>query len=794
MFTHYLKLAFRNMQKHKTQSLTGIFGLAFGLACFVPAHYWMRYETSYDSFYPGAENIYRIYAVEKQSGKVNEWAPGILKTKLLEQFPAIVASAGFLDMQDNYSTEGMPYIQLKTLLADSAFFRVFQYRVISGDAPQPLKVLHDIVITESVAVRLFGDAEKAIGQQVKSILFNSLSPSDFPPFTVTAVIKDPPLNTNLTFDAILFSKIQTYFIDDPEEKQWKSFDNAIYVKVHPRADANVLAAQLRDITSRLGNNDDIKLQMLQLSDIRHQMNSNLPFTLNFIRLFIAAGILLLFSAFFNFLTFHLDLFRQRIPELRQRKVHGATGRRLIGQMTVEMACSILLSLLIACCLVILVRPAFSGLLDIEIKMSQLLYLFLVCGLLLTSLILFAGLIPFWRLSYLVTRYLAKGKPPGQPQMRHMAVSLQLTASIVFIIAALVVMMQMRFVNRKDLGFDSSGIIQVSGMSITTTTSKGAVMRRELAAIPQIENVTASYFEPQHNKTNAFTKTEIEWPGKLAYEKPVFQIILADSQFGGTFRLNMLRGEWWSEGEQQKIVLNEEAVRVMGLDEPIGAIIRMRKGITGTGPIQEYVVAGVVNDFHTLSLRSHIQPAIFIESREFDKMYIRFVPGQEQEAIRRMMDVLPGIDASLADVRLMTLDEVYARLNHSEQVSLKMFSVMATVCLLISLSAIHAVASATTHRRRKEIAIRKVMGAQIGDIVRMFFHEYTLQVILAGIVALPLAYLAMSRWLQGYAYHTNIPWWLLTGVVVTIAAVVLLTVLGQVLKAAGSNPADVLKSE
>jgi putative ABC transport system permease protein len=281
-------------------------------------------------------------------------------------------------------------------------------------------------------------------------------------------------------------------------------------------------------------------------------------------------------------------------------------------------------------------------------------------------------------------------------------------------------------------------------------------------------------------------TDVEWPGKLQTEEPAFHSIITDSRFAETFGLKMRMGEWYDEVGERKIVLNEEAVRVMGLSEPVGAIIRMNG--------QEYSVVGVVNDFHTLSLRSRIYPAIFRQVNFMNNLYVRVVSGQEIEAIQRINAILPEIDASLADIHPVPLNELYDRLNQSEQAGLKMFSVLATVCLLISLFGIYAVAVASTRRRRKEIAIRKVFGAGVGDIVRMFFREYTIQVIIAGIVALPPAYYAMHRWLQGYAYRTNIPWWLLTGVVAVVITVVLLTVLGQVLKAAHSNPAEVVKSE
>jgi putative ABC transport system permease protein len=175
-------------------------------------------------------------------------------------------------------------------------------------------------------------------------------------------------------------------------------------------------------------------------------------------------------------------------------------------------------------------------------------------------------------------------------------------------------------------------------------------------------------------------------------------------------------------------------------------------------------------------------------------YIRVMPGQEQEVIKRITASFADIDILTAGISLTPLDELYDRLNHSEQVGLKIFAMLATVCLLISLFGIYAVATASTQRRRKEIAIRKVMGAEVRDIIRMFFREHTLQVVMAGVVALPLSYYAMHRWLQGYAYHTTIPWWMLAGVVAAITIVVLLTVFGQVWKAANSNPAEVVKSE
>ncbi len=787
MIIHYFKIAFRNMWKYKMQSLSGIFGLAFGLACFVPVVYWMRYETSYDSFYPDAEHIYRVYAVEKQSGKVNEGVSRIFEKKLQEKFPAVEASTVYLIEQENCSVEGIPHVQLRTLYTDSTFFGIFPQEFVSGDSRQPLQVLNNIILTETVAVRLFGNAEKAIGQQVQTKMKSSL-----PPYTVTAVVKDPPANTNMQFDVIIYHDMIKYFSELPEEAQWTMFFMNLYVKLHPETDVDKLAEQMHDFTSRLGVNTNIELRMLPISDVRHQLNTDVPFTLNFIGLFVASGILLLFSALFNFLNLHLDLFRQRIRELRLRSVHGASEGQIVRQMMFELLCSILLALFLACSFVEIIRPAFAGLLNITMELSQLIQIFVVCGIGLMALILFIGFILFWKLSRVSTSPQLEIRITGKPVLRRMAVTMQLSVSMVFIVAALVVMMQMHFVNQKDLGFDSRGVIQLSGFLDYSGKIQGA-LERELATIPQIESITQADFEPRH-KSDIYTMiTDVEWPGKSSFETPAFNVIYTDSRFVETFKLKMVTGEWWHQGETQEIVLNEEAVREMGLSEPEGSIIRI-PSIDDASVMVEYKVVGVVNDFHTLSLRNRIQPVIFLPSSQASNiLYIRVVPGQEQEVMQKIAAILPGIDATLADARLTPVDELYNHLNWSEQVGLKMFSVLATVCMLISLFGIYAVAAAATSRRRKEIAIRKVVGAEAGNIIRMFLREYTLQVIAAGVVALPLAYLVMSGWLQGYAYRMNIPWWLLGGVIVGVIILILLTVFMQVLKAADSNPSEVIKA-
>ena len=800
MLIHYLKITFRVIWKYKTQSFTGIFGLAFGLAYFVPSLYWIRYETSYDNFYPDAANIYRIYSVEKQSGKVNELVPGILGRKIHEQLPAVKASTSFYSEINNCRTVDISHIQLRTLNVDSTFFGVFKQEFVCGNALQPLQTMFDIVLTETMAIRIFGDVEKAIGQQLQSTFyfFN-------PPYMVTSVVKDPPLNSNLPFDALLYHDLLAGVADSPEEFQWLDFSTQTYVKLHPNTDVEELSEKLHDFAVKSNPKAKFEVQMMHVSGVRHRLNSGTSFTMNFMRLFFAAGMLLILSALFNFLNFHLDMFRQRSQELRHRSVHGAKSRQLILQMMFELFCSYIIVLALACIFLIITRLWFFELLGISIELLPLIYIFIFCGAGVMLLILLIGLIASWRISRLVVPHLSKRKTAGgQPVLRRMAVTLQLAVSVVFIIAASVVMMQLRFVNSKDLGFDHKGTIQLHGLPPYIQGRIRTALIHELEAIPQIRKITTSNFMPQHNANTLEMITVIEWPSKIPYEKPAFNVIPTDSRFAETLGLKMQMGEWWGEnGGVHKIVLNEEAVRIMGLSEPVGTIIRM--AITNNEideDIEEYEIVGVVKDFHTQSLRNFIQPTIFRPSLSVNSgqvvadniLYVHVETSQEQEAKQRITTILPNVDPMMEDVNLTSLGELYSNFNQSEQAGLQLFSILAILCMLISLFGIYAVATASTQRRRKEIAIRKIVGAKVKDIIHMFFREYTLQVIIAGVVALPLAYIAMSRWLQGYAYRTNIPWWLLAGVILGVAAIVLLTVLGQVLKVTNSNPGEVVKNE
>lgn len=470
MIRKYFKIGFRNVWKYKAQSLTALLGLAFGLACFTHALYWLRYETSFDHFYPDSKEIYRIYTVEKQSNNLNEWVPGILRTKILDHFPEVAYCTGYLFSPFDYTTEKIPFISLQVLFADSTFLKVFPQWFVSGDAIRPLHIEQSIILTQSVAIRLFGDVEGAIGQQMKTAMFDL-----FPPFTVTAVVKDPPPNSNVTFEAIHnFPLIQNAH-SMPESAQWDYFNQLMYVKLHPRVDVNTLSKKLLDYPSQINANHNIEVRILPIAGVRHRFSIDLPFTLNYYRLFVVCGALLLFCALFNFVHLYIDIYRKRFFELRNRALHGAKGGRLILQMMVEMIVAFFVGFALAFLLLFLTCPISSQLLMIPITVPVIIPLFAICGTGAMVVIMLSSLIPFYRLSRRSMRYISQQKSAAQYRWRNSAVMLQITISVIFVVVSLVVMMQMRFVNRKDLGFNHTGILQVSGFPMQLWKHRGALL-------------------------------------------------------------------------------------------------------------------------------------------------------------------------------------------------------------------------------------------------------------------------------------------------------------------------------
>ena len=373
LLTHYGLIALKNIWKYRVSAAISILGLAFALICLVPILYWMDHELNYDSAYPDAESIYRIYSVEKSTGKTNTGASMAIQTSVCQENPAIEASTLLFITPENCRTDQIPYVQINMLYTDSTFLNVFPQEIICGN-PMPLQAINNIVLTESMATRLFGEPAEAIGKHLQTLMAPKWAP-----YVVTAVVKDPNKHTNLPFDAIINHDMIQGLNRGPAEMQWQYFMTDLYVRLHPDTDPTAFVEKIRDIPERVGVNKELELRAMPIRDIRHHLKGDAPFTLDFIGLFVASGVLLLLAALFNFLNSYMDLFRQRAREWRLRLVNGATRRQLITQVAVELVCAVVAALLVTLIFIVQMKPLFIDWLDIDMDYARILIFFAEMG-------------------------------------------------------------------------------------------------------------------------------------------------------------------------------------------------------------------------------------------------------------------------------------------------------------------------------------------------------------------------------------------------------------------------------
>ena len=462
----------------------------------------------------------------------------------------------------------------------------------------------------------------------------------------------------------------------------------------------------------------------------------------------------------------------KAKELGIRKVFGARRIHLNAQLLTSLGIETLCALLVSAYLVSVLTPLFSSFVFLNFSFGELAGWLVVCiaaGWLFTLLI---GVLPVHSISAM--RIQVRGR---NTVWRKLMVTVQLFIGVLFIFSIMVVGRQFSYLQNTDLGFDRKDIVHIDRPSNVDWQT----FKAELESNPDILQSTA-LFMPLFTDRN---QGPVSWTGKSGKDSMLIQFHMVDVNFLDFFGIGMQSGDFFTPEQSNGnfTVINQTAARIMGLDNPIGHTIN------GYGQI-----IGVVNDFHILPLRQPVEPVILLCYGRRSDVYVRINPVERQRALAYLQETYQKF-AAPGDLFTYTfLDDEYASFNRSEQAMVSVFGIMAVVCLLITAFGIYSMVAMSTLHRRKEIAIRKVMGANADNIATMFFREYIILVLIANIAALPIAYWLMNRWLQNYAYHVSIAWWMFTAVLILTLAVVLTTVLGQVLKAANGNPAEVVKSE
>lgn len=796
------------MLKYKTQSVISILGLTIGVVFFAYGYNWYKFETTFDGFYPNSENVYNLYGTHKGSKirYADGYLPKIAIETIKKEFPEIESIGVELPNYGSrieYEDVDLKYPQ--TIFSDEYFLKIFPQEVVAGAIDlESIKMDQNIFISESFARKVFEHPDSAIGKVLVSRYDRS--------YNIQAVVKDSPSNS--IFKADIFIKDDMFYQtwgDFDEITQWRDSkrDARAYIKLHSTVDVNVFKHKLLTFAIDNNYNEDLLLEITPISDVRY-INPHLHYSVTFdkpyLGTFILVSILLIISALFNYLNILIKNTTLRVQEINLRRVSGASVSKIFIQLFVEILLLMSFVSLLSFFLVEITCNTFKQVFDTTIISSDINTILLTAIISVTVIIIATVFLILYRF---IERTSFIKHFSGKKHLLYIRATLvlQLIISVFFIMSSLVFYRQTEYIGNADMGIKTDNLLQV-----TMNVRQRAEFMDHVSKLSMVESIIESdYFSIEKNieEASSMSVTDLEWANKDINQNPVFQIVGLGINFFDELGAEVIDGrEFVPEdftmmggAQTDKIIINQSAVHIFNMDNPIGerVIIPSNSYSTQHGRLKdEYEIIGIVKDFHTLGLKSKIPPLLIKGHKANYKGYINYVKvasGMEDEAIKAINDIIPKYNPDEEGEELVkTMNSTVEELNRKERELLKLFFTVSFLCILISIFGIYSVSQQETQRRRKEIAIRKTAGAKTKEIMSLFFREYLSITLIASVIALTLAWLFMNRWLQTFAYHISISWWMFALVILAVLAIVLLTIFSQVYRASNQNPAEVVKSE
>jgi len=789
LILHTLKVSLRKIRKQKLHSLINIAGLGTGMACCILISLWVRDEMSYDRFHKNGNQVFRVLSEDLSGGQVTkiDGAPAPLAPALADGYPEVHAAtrvqSGWGGWNLTYEDKNFSTNRLAAL--DPNFFEIFHFPFLLGDPRSCLSTPDSLVLTETMARKAFGSAPEAMG---KVFRMNEAS------LKVTAVIRDIPRNSHIQFDyAFPASRMAVWRSSKFDDWTYTQF--ATYVELKPGTDAAAFEEKISDIVGRHVPRTKFNLRLIPLAGVHFVLKDYGDFCTSYqtpgdrsdILLFSLIAALILVTACVNFVNLATAKAEQRAKEVGIRKAAGARASDILRQFLGEALFTSFLSLLLALVLVILALPGFNRLSHKAIGWRE-------AGqpgtwLLLLGIALLAGLVSGGYPAFLLSKFRpvqalrglsVLGRRGGIP--RKILVSLQFAFAVVLIASTAVILWQLSYVEKKDLGLDRNNIVIFA--SYGRFGQDFAASKAALLLNPDILSVSKG-FPPM---SGAQRTDDIDWEGRTTEAKPLIDIDSVDPDYLTTFGMKLDKGRFYSADtatDRDGFVLNETAVKALNLADPIGKWFRMRGD---RGPI-----LGVVKDYHTESLRVQIAPKVLRWSRDGFFIIVRYRPGSTREALAflesKWKEYVPN-----RPFRHNFYDQTVQAFYEKEEKTAILFRVFAGMSILISCLGLLGLVSYVAERRTKEIGIRKVLGAGSPSIVGLIGKEFLGWLLAANLVAWPAAFVFSRKWLEGFAYRIEPGFGLyifssLAALIITMAAVG-----GQSLRAAAAKPVRSLRYE
>ena len=790
MLRNYFKIAWRNIAYNKSFSAINILGLALGMACSLIILLWIQDEFSVDAYHANGPQLYNVMERQFFDGKVeaSPGTPALLADELKKEFPEIAYAAGLSWEEERTFSVGDKLNKEKGRAAGVDWFKMYSIPLLAGTAETALNAPTNIAISRKLAENYFGSPQAAMGKSIR------LSNKD--DYQVSAVY-DIPTNNSVTYDYLLTWK--DLLSHNEWLKEWGT--NVSETRIQLVVDRNGVSADPARLEAKMksflrsrnpnmaksGSDVQLFLQPYQEAYLYSNFKNGYQDggRIEYIRLFGIVAVFILLIACINFMNLATARSVKRAREVGVRKVVGAGRNWLIGQFIGEAMVLTSLALLIALGLVWLLLPVFNSLTDkhITFQFTDATFWLTVIGLtLVTGLI--AGSYPALFLSSLNPIRVLKGTirfGSGARLFRQGLVVFQFTLSMLLIIGTIIVYRQINFIQTKNLGFDREGMLYVS--SEGELGPKYDTFKEELLRMPGIQSVTKMDGTP----TNGFGSTgNVQWPGKNPRTTIQFQFSKVDYDFTKTLNVKVSGRDFSKEfgADSTNFLINETAARRIGYKEPIGKPLTMW-GKTGT-------IVGVIADYHQSSMHTAIEPFI-AKLGDGQIIIVRIQPGQTKQALASLETLARQMNPKFP-FRYRFADEAFQTLYRSETVIGTLANYFAFLAIFISCLGLFGLAAFMAEQRTKEIGVRKVLGASVTSVVALLSQDFLKLVLVAIVISSPIAWYAMSQWLQGYVYRINMDWWIFAVAGLLAIGIALLTISFQSIKAALMNPVKSLRSE
>jgi len=791
MFQNYMKVALRTIRRYKGFSFINIVGLAVGMACVIIILLWIHHEMSFDTHHEKAKSIFRIAIGNELKGESSQRklvvTPPPLSPALLAEFPEIRASTRLSrgGGEKLLSYENKHFLD-SCYAVDPSFFNIFTFDFLEGDASTAFGDPYAIVVSEKMSKKFFGNQDP-LG---KIIQFDQKAD-----FTVTGVIKDIPSNSHLQTDIFIPFETWGKLYEIPLQ-HWQYMSFYTYILLDPDVDISRFEAKLPAVAKKYGIPEaNLFLQpLLSIHLHSHHIGEISPNTyISTLLLLSSIAVLILLIACVNYMNLTTARASARMKEVGTRKVIGAyrsqIARQFLGESTIMALISLILSLFLA----YLSLPFFNSLADRHLVLNGQSLLQILPGILALVLFVgfFAGSYPALFLSSLkpitVLRS-GKGRGSRKTRLRNILVVAQFSISLILIISTLLVKSQLDFIRNKEMGFDRDQIVVVPLHEPKIRHNVGPVLE-ELKRSPQILYAASS----MHLPNDVGASTTMKWPGKPDDSKVWVKVSEVSYDFTELYGIEIVKGRSFSRefpsDKNGAFLINESAMKILG------SHFRLGIGLSHWGsPDPSGQIVGVMKDFHLNSLHEEIKPLYFyLNPDQGQHLSIRIQGGSIPDTIEFIRDTMERFSPRYP-FEYRFFDDLFNAAYITEQKMGSMFGAFASIAVFIACMGVFGLSAFLANQKKKEIGIRKVLGASGSKIVYLLSRDLVWLVLVANLIGWPVAYYAMNRWLQNFAYRTHISLMTFLFAALLILTVTLGTVSCQAIKAALTNPADSLRYE